>query len=121
MLRPMDPRTHPYRHDIAADWLEGQVDSERYVPGTVMQVCEPFADVRHAPAPDARLDTQAVHGELVTVYEVTPEGWAWGQLEADGYVGFMPSGALSDDHEPPSHHDAHQHERDIARLGRCGH
>jgi len=29
----------------------------------------------------------------VTVYETT-EGWAWGQLDADGYVGWLPASAL---------------------------
>ncbi len=34
-------------------------------------------------------------GERVTVYD-EHEGWAWGQLEADGYVGYLPSEALGD-------------------------
>ena len=33
-------------------------------------------------------------GERVTVYETTDEGWAWGQLAADGYVGWLPANAL---------------------------
>ena len=30
---PLDPRTHPYRDDIAADFLEGKVESKSFVPG----------------------------------------------------------------------------------------
>ena len=33
-------------------------------------------------------------GERVTVYEINDEGWAWGQLAADGYVGWLPANAL---------------------------
>ena len=31
------------------------------------------------------------------------EGWAWGQLEADGYVGYMPSSALWENITQPTH------------------
>jgi hypothetical protein len=30
----------------------------------------------------------------VTVYEISEEGWAWGQLAGDGYVGYMSANAL---------------------------
>ena len=33
-------------------------------------------------------------GERVIVYETTDEGWAWGQLETDGYVGWLSANAL---------------------------
>src|SRR5262249_25318314 len=33
-------------------------------------------------------------GERVRVYESTDEGWAWGQLRDDGYVGWLPAAAL---------------------------
>ena len=55
-----------------------------------------MAPLRHAPSPDAPLDTEALKGERVTVYETNDEGWAWGQLDADGYVGFVPAAALRD-------------------------
>ena len=45
-----------------------------------MQIVGPIADVRSGPTPDASLDTQALCGERVIVYE-EHEGWAWGQLE----------------------------------------
>ena len=50
-------------------------------------VVEAQAPLRREPAPDAPLDTEALKGERVTVYETTQEGWAWGQLAGDGYVG----------------------------------
>ena len=39
--------------------------------------------------------TQALKGERVTIYDRNGEGWAWGQLEADGYVGWLPESALA--------------------------
>ena len=34
--------------------------------------------------------TQALKGERVTIYDRNGEGWAWGQLNFDGYVGWFP-------------------------------
>ena len=58
-----------------------------------MQVIEASAPLRRSPAPDAPLETEALFGERVTVREDS-EGWAWAQLERDGYVGYVPSIAL---------------------------
>jgi hypothetical protein len=90
-----DPRITPARPDLAARHLQGQVPAARYVEGTRLEVVEPQAPVRRAPAPDAPLDTEALKGERVTIYETTDEGWCWGQLEADGYVGYLPAGTLA--------------------------
>ena len=56
-----------------------------------------------APRPDAPLLTEALKGERVTIYETNGEGWAWGQLEADGYVGWLPASALAPPGAPPTH------------------
>jgi cell wall-associated NlpC family hydrolase len=61
------------------------------------------APVRCEPAPDASLDTEALKGERVTVYETTEEGWSWGQLAADGYVGWLPANALAPPGPPATH------------------
>ena len=45
--------------------------------------------------PDASLDTEALKGERVTIYDINDEGWAWGQLAADDYVGWLPANALA--------------------------
>jgi cell wall-associated NlpC family hydrolase len=71
------------------------VASGRFVDGEAREVTAPQAPVRRHPSPDAPLDTEALKGERVTVYETTSEGWCWGQLEADAYVGWLPSGALA--------------------------
>jgi cell wall-associated NlpC family hydrolase len=90
----LDPRIHPFRPEIAADFLKGQVEAARFVEGIRYEVVEPIAALRRAPSHEARLDTQALLGEAVVVYETTEEGWAWGQLETDGYVGWLSANAL---------------------------
>ena len=90
----LDPRLHPYRPDLAAAHLRGRVEAKRFVEGMPFEVIEPVAGLHHAPSHEAALDTQALMGERVTVYETTDEGWAWGQLEGDGYVGWLPDNAL---------------------------
>lgn len=99
----LDPRTNPYRRDIAAKHLEGRVTSALFVEGVLREVIEPIADLRRDPAHEAPLDTQALKGERVTVYEVSEEGWAWGQLESDGYVGYLSANALGPAGPLPTH------------------
>ena len=89
-----DPRTTPARADLAAAHLRGKVKADRFAEGIVHRVVEASAPVRHAPAPDAMLDSEVLFGEEVTVYETSDEGWCWGQAERDGYVGYLPANAL---------------------------
>jgi cell wall-associated NlpC family hydrolase len=100
---PGDPRLTPARPDLAAKFLEGKVQAARFVEGTEFEVVDPVAPVRRAPSPDAALDTEALKGERVTIYERTPEGWAWGQLQSDGYVGWLPDSALVAPRSTPTH------------------
>jgi len=99
----LDPRLNPFRRDIAARHLQGQVEAAQFVDGVVQEVIEPIADVRREPAHEAPLDTQALKGERITVYESSDEGWAWGQLEADGYVGYLSANALGPAGPLPTH------------------
>lgn len=98
-----DRRITPCRPDLAAAHLRGTVDAPRYVEGAVYQVVDTTAPVRREPRPDAALDTEAMMGERVTVYETDEEGWAWGQLDTDGYVGFLPLNALIPATDTPTH------------------
>jgi cell wall-associated NlpC family hydrolase len=98
-----DPRLTPARSDLAAKHLEGKVAATRFVEGTLREVVAPLAPLRQAPSPDAPLDTEALRGERVTVYETTDEGWAWGQLVADDFVGWLPAEALRAPGLAPTH------------------
>ena len=90
-----DPRLTPARGDIAASYLEGKVEAARFVAGEPFEVIAAVAPLRRAPTADAELMTQALKGERVTIYDHNSEGWAWGQLDSDGYVGWLPDAALA--------------------------
>ena len=98
-----DPRLTPARGDIAAKYLEGKVKADRFVEGQVFEVSEAIAPLRRAPSPDAELMTQALKGERVTIYDRNGEGWAWGQLNTDGYVGWLPDASLARETTVPTH------------------
>src|ERR1022692_181347 len=99
----LDPRINPFRPEIAAKYLRGQVEAARFVEGAHHEVVEPIAGLCHTPSHEARLDTQALMGERVIVYETTDEGWAWGQIETDGYVGWLSANALGKTGRAPTH------------------
>jgi cell wall-associated NlpC family hydrolase len=100
---PYDRRLTPARPDLAAAHLAGKVTAARFVEGEPREVIEPVAPLRRAPTPDALRDSEALCGERVTVYESTEEGWSWGQLADDGYVGWLPSNALAVPRAAPTH------------------
>jgi cell wall-associated NlpC family hydrolase len=93
-MLPFDPRVTAARDDIAAKELEGRVPARRYVEGRIYEIVEPQAPMWGEPRPDASLTTEALKGERVIVYDRNAEGFAWGQLAADDYVGWLPEHAL---------------------------
>jgi cell wall-associated NlpC family hydrolase len=99
----LDPRINPFRPEIAAKYLQGEVEAARFVEGARHEVIEPIVALRRTPSHEARLDTQTLMGERVIVYETTDEGWAWGQIETDGYVGWLSANALGKTGRAPTH------------------
>ena len=97
-----DKRLTPARSDLADERLRGRVQAERYSAGRAMRVVDASAPLRREPRPDAPLDTEALMGEAVTVYD-EDEGWAWCQLQSDGYVGYLPGEALAAEGPEPTH------------------
>lgn len=102
MTETFDRRLTPARADLAAAYLKGRVTAERYVEGAVMEVKDCVVDVRREPRPDAAVDTQALFGERVTVYD-EEEGWVWAQLARDKYVGWIAANTLWHDVSAPTH------------------
>ena len=98
-----DPRLTPARPDLAAKYLEGKVKATRYVTGEEFCVRDAIAPLREQPGSDAMLATQALKGERVTIYDRNSEGFAWGQLSSDGYVGWLPDAALARPAAAPTH------------------
>src|SRR2546427_13124785 len=98
-----DPRLTPARPEVAAIYLEGKVKAARFVDGEEFRVREAIAPLREMPAADAMMSTQALKGERVTIYDRNGEGFAWGQLNGDGYVGWIPEDALARPAAAPTH------------------
>ena len=94
MIAPFDKRLTPARPDLAAEYLRGQVEAQAYLPGCEMHVVEESLPLFPQPTREGPIDTHALFGETVVVYEIDEEGWAWGQLKSDGYVGYLPTEGL---------------------------
>lgn len=97
-----DSRLTPARPDLADIRLRGQVTAERYVAGEARRVIVPSAPLRRGPSREAGLDTEAVMGDRVTLYEAK-DGFAFVQLLGDGYVGYLPDDALGKPDPSPTH------------------
>ena len=78
--------------------LDSRLNASQPVPAAtrLMQVKSAIVGVHRAPRSDAMQLTQALMGEHVQVYDMR-DGWAWGQLERDRYVGFLPEASLNAD------------------------
>jgi cell wall-associated NlpC family hydrolase len=98
-----DPRLTPARPELAARYLEGKFKAARFVEGRVFEISDAIAPLREGPSADAVLLTQALKGERVTIYDRNDEGFAWGQLNGDGYVGWLPDRALAKPLGEPTH------------------
>lgn len=98
-----DRRFTPARADLAAESLRGLVSAPRYVAPRVMRVVAELAPLTRAPSVHQSIDTQALHGEDFDIYDIDGEGWAWGQSLRDGYVGYLPARALSENDRAATH------------------
>lgn len=103
MPHAFDRRVTPARPDVAAARLKGKVEALRFAKGERRRVAVGHAGLRRAPGPSSPLETEVLFGEEITVYDEL-EGWAWGQLATDGYVGYLPSAALSGELGPGATH-----------------
>ena len=99
MARSYDFRVTPARPDLAAAQLRGLIDAPRYAQGRPARVIAGSAPLRRSPDADAPLETEALYGESVRVYD-EDRGWAWAQLDRDQYVGYLPLASLGAPAEP---------------------
>ena len=102
MSDELDHRSHAYRPDLADIRLRGQVSADRFTAGTQSHVILPVAQVHPRPDAGCNIDTQSLYGETLTVFDVS-DGWAWVQLAADGYVGYVRADALRSGPGQPTH------------------
>jgi cell wall-associated NlpC family hydrolase len=97
-----DPRLYAYRPDVADARLLGNVESARFAEGVRHQVNVPLLGVHQQPQSDAMQTSQALMGEIVLVF-AEEDGWAFAQIEGDGYVGYVLLHGLSREIAPPTH------------------
>ena len=97
-----DRRITPARADLAAAHLRGKIEAARYAQGRPARGNRGAIPLRAAPSIDAGQETQLLFGEQFTVYE-EKDGWAWGQIERDSYVGYLRSDALLAQVAPSAH------------------
>jgi cell wall-associated NlpC family hydrolase len=98
----LDKRLHAFRDDLADETLRGKCDAPQFVEGVVAHCVVPVAAIRRAPSFNAMQLTQVLWGESVKVFE-RKNGWAWIQLQRDGYVGYVEEDALAAATLPFSH------------------
>lgn len=97
-----DPRLTLARDGIAARALEGIVQADRYVDTQLRQARLPAVALRREPSPAAEQLDQLLFGELFEVLDEA-DGWAFGQAQRDGYVGYVASEALTAPGAAPTH------------------
>jgi cell wall-associated NlpC family hydrolase len=97
-----DPRLLPVKGGIAAAHLKGKVDAKHFVAGERLQVATGNASLRGVPDAASEQINQALFGETMMVYD-RKDGWAWGQLERDSYVGWMSLNVLTPKVNAPTH------------------
>jgi cell wall-associated NlpC family hydrolase len=101
-MTTLDPRINAFRPDIADERLSGLVEAARFVPGDDSYVHLDRVPLYLEPSFDAELQTEALTGEGIRIFEIH-DGWAWGQLFTDGYVGYLPLEGLSPGYMAPTH------------------
>jgi hypothetical protein len=94
-MSALDRRLHVYRDDLADRRLRARVDAQSFVDGVAAQCVVAVAGLHKEPDERAMQLTQVLQGETLLVFE-RKDGWAWVQLDADQYVGYVRVAALSD-------------------------
>lgn len=98
----LDKAINPYRDDIAAIKLKGIIEAPNFVEPQKMQINTLSAFLKTEPNIESPSLNEALLGDIFEVYEIK-NGFAWGQLERDDYVGYIETSALGDNIFTPSH------------------
>lgn len=101
-MSELDPRLTPARPDLAASFLKGRVQADRFVDPVEMIALDPVLPIRRAPDRLAGMDDQLLFGDGFAVLEDV-DGWAWGYSLRDGYVGWVERSGLSETVWTPTH------------------
>src|ERR1700712_2679616 len=101
-MKMLDRRLHAFRPDLAETALKGRVEALRFVEGIPARIVVPVAALRPQPDMARGIDTELLFGEEGLVFE-RKEGWCWAKAVAEGYVGYLPGGAIGEVGEAPTH------------------
>ncbi len=101
-MKELDPRLNAYRPDLADIGLKGMVDAEQFVSPVRARISVPVAALRKSPDHSAGVDSEALFGDGVKVFE-REHGWAWVQTEFDGYCGYVDETGISTTAMKPTH------------------
>lgn len=88
----MDRRLTAGNDRVALDSWRDRIKAATYVPGESARLAPALADLLKAP--DGARDRQLIHGAELLVIE-RRGGWAFVQVQADGYCGWLPETALA--------------------------
>jgi len=98
-----DPRRHAVRPDLADSRLADLLPEDHaVVDGALEQVIAPVVPIFAHPSGTAERCSEALLGEQVMVFE-DRDGFSWCQLQTDGYVGYIPTAALTPEVAAPTH------------------
>jgi cell wall-associated NlpC family hydrolase len=101
-MTQLEKRTHAYRVDLADERLRGRVEAQHFVTGIAHQITSNIATLYRTPDSAGRQETQALFGETCLVFDQA-DGFAFVQLDEDGYVGYLKSGDLTAELTPATH------------------
>lgn len=101
-MTELDKRMYVFTSDLADIRLQGKVDADRFVSGTAVQFVAPYSAMHGTAQSNSMQLTQALMGETALMFE-NQNGWAWVQLDDDGYVGYVRSETISETILPTTH------------------
>src|SRR5579862_7650776 len=101
----LDPRLYAVREDLADITLRARFQAPRYAEGRPARVAVGLLPVRHAPQPEAALDTFFHYGEALRVFDEA-DGYAWCQSARDSYVGYVDAASIAGEGRKPTHYIA---------------
>ena len=86
--KPLDPRVHAVRPDLADIALADKHFAPHYAAAVARYCAVPHAPVMLAPQDSAEQGSELLHGEIFCLLDMSA-GWAWGYCKHDHYVGYV--------------------------------
>jgi cell wall-associated NlpC family hydrolase len=97
-----DARLTPARGDLAADFLRGHVEADKFVEGQTRTIMTAHSGLYTGPDTASRRLGELLYGENFLVLD-EQGGWAWGQSVDDLYVGYIRAATLGEKANTATH------------------